>query len=73
MTDTNTIDKQLPDPQRGGRYERNSDGSLKTLHETQERDTAAYVKDKAKRQAGDDADQTSVGAPAAPNDDHEQE
>jgi hypothetical protein len=73
MPETNTTDKPLPDPQQGGRYERNADGSLKTLHQTEERDIAKYANDKAKRQAGEVASETPADAPAAPNDDHAQE
>jgi hypothetical protein len=72
MTDTNT--QQAPDPQEGGRYERNTDGSLKTIHQTGARDTAQYALEKAKRQAGEDGDEVQpAGTPAAPNDDHAQE
>lgn len=61
----NPEDNKLPDPQAGGRYERNTDGTIKTLHQTDERDIAAYAREKAARQAGDAPAEEAKSQPEA--------
>jgi hypothetical protein len=71
-----TKDKQLPDPQAGGRYVRNADGSTTRIHATKEQDPLERAAEKAERRAqlaAEGAERVDGSTDAANTDNDDQE